>query len=55
MFCGEILTPLFRHMGYDSVMYNHGVNEFGKDYILTETTKINTIRYYGVQVKAGNV
>lgn len=55
LFCEEILTPLFRHMGFESVIFNHGSKEFGKDYILTEMTKINTFRYYGVQVKAGNI
>ena len=54
-FCEDILTPLFRHMGFESVTFNHGSKEFGKDYILTEITKINTFRYYGVQVKAGNI
>lgn len=55
LFCEEILTPLFRHMGFEGVIFNHGSKEFGKDYILTEMTKINTFRYYGVQVKAGNI
>lgn len=55
VFCEEVLTPLFRHMKFESVKYNHGVNEFGKDYILSEITKINSTRYYGVQVKAGNI
>lgn len=55
IFCEEILTPLFRHMGFDSIIFNHGAREFGKDYILSEITKINSIRYYGVQVKAGNI
>lgn len=55
VFCEEILTPLFRHMGFENVIFNHGVREFGKDYILSEITKMNTIRYYGVQVKVGNI
>lgn len=36
-------------MGFESVIFNHGSKEFGKDYILTEMTKINTFRYYGVE------
>lgn len=55
VFCEEILTPLFRHMGFESVIFNHGSRGFGKDYILKEVTKIGTFRYYGVQVKAGNI
>ena len=55
IFCKEILTPLFRHMGFESIIFNHGVREFGKDYILSEMTKIGKIRYCGVQVKAGNI
>ncbi len=55
IFCEEILTPLFRHMRFENVIYNHGANEFGKDYILAEMMKINNIRYCGVQVKVGNV
>lgn len=54
-FCEEILTPLFRHMGFENIVFNHGTREFGKDYILSEVTKIGKIRYYGVQVKAGNI
>lgn len=55
IFCKEILTPLFRRMGFEGIIFNHGVREFGKDYILFERTKIGKIRYYGVQVKAGNI
>lgn len=42
-------------MGFESIIFNHGTKEFGKDYILSEMTKIGKIRYYGVQVKAGNI
>lgn len=55
IFCEEVLTPLFRHMEFNEVIFNHGTNEFGKDYILSEISKINNLRYYGVQVKAGNI
>lgn len=55
VFCREILTPLFLRMGFLSVKFNHGTTEFGKDYLLAEMTKFNNIRYYGVQVKAGNI
>jgi hypothetical protein len=54
-FCREILEPLFRKMGFRSIVYNHGAREFGKDFTFSEFDKFDQIRHYGVQVKAGNV
>jgi len=55
MFCKEILKPLFTSMGFDSVCYNHGPNEFGKDFTFAKIDEFGIMKYYGVQVKAGNV
>ena len=50
-----VLLPLFRNMGYESVHYNHGQREFGKDIIFSEHDKLGGTRNFGVQVKLGDV
>lgn len=55
LFTTELLIPLFGKMGYNHVRYNHGPREFGKDILLSETTKLYNTRNISVQVKAGNV
>lgn len=42
-------------MNFLSVKYNHGINEYGKDYTFTELTPFGDLRYYGLQAKAGNI
>lgn len=54
LFCRQVLEPLLRRMGFD-VNYTHGCEEHGRDFVLSEPTKFGTIRYYGLQAKAGNV
>ena len=54
-FCLEVLEPLFRKMGFRSIVYNHGAKEFGKDFTFSEFDKFDQTRHYGVQVKAGDV
>ena len=54
-FTQDLLIPLFRSMGYSHVRFNHGTREFGKDILLSETTKLYNTRHISVQVKAGNV
>lgn len=51
----NVLLPLFRSMGYRSVNYNHGLNEFGKDITFSETDKLGIQRNFGVQVKIGDM
>lgn len=55
LFCHMYLTPFFRRMGFENVIFNHGNKEFGKDYILVITNIFGEKEYYGVQVKAGNM
>lgn len=55
MFCKMYLTPFFKKMGFDQVIFNHGNNEFGKDYILVTKNIFGETEYYGVQAKAGNM
>ncbi|WP_310605556.1 hypothetical protein [Anaerosporobacter sp.] len=55
LFCKEVITPLLKRMNFLSVKFNHGVGEFGKDYIVSEQTPFGTIRYYGIQVKVGDI
>lgn len=54
-FCKMYLTPFFRKMGFEQVIFNHGNKEFGKDYILTTKNIFGKTEYYGVQAKAGNM
>lgn len=51
----EVLLPIFRHMGFLDVKYNHGKREFGKDLTFSEIDKFGARRNYGVQVKAGDL
>lgn len=54
-FCKMYLTPLFKNMGFEQVIFNHGNKEFGKDYILVTKNIFGKTEYYGVQAKAGNM
>lgn len=54
-FCKMYLTPFFRKMGFEQVIFNHGNKEFGKDYILITKNIFGKTEYYGVQAKAGNM
>lgn len=55
LFCKEIITPLLRRMKFNSVKFNHGTKEYGKDYTFSELTPFGDLRHYGLQVKAGNI
>jgi len=55
LFCTEILDPLLRKMGFESVRYTHGRKEYGKDFTFSEPTKFGDWRHYGLQAKAGSV
>ncbi|MBR1930395.1 MAG: hypothetical protein IJ833_02830 [Lachnospiraceae bacterium] len=35
-FCRLYLTPFFKKIGFEQVIFNHGNKEFGKDYILVK-------------------
>lgn len=54
-FCRLYLTPFFKKIGFEQVIFNHGNKEFGKDYILVTKDIFGRTEYYGVQAKAGNV
>lgn len=54
-FCRLYLTPFFKKIGFEQVIFNHGNKEFGKDYILVTKDIFGRIEYYGVQAKAGNM
>ena len=54
-FCELYLTPFFKKIGFEQVIFNHGNNEFGKDYILVTKNIFGETEYYGVQAKAGNM
>lgn len=54
-FCKELLTPLFMRMHFQTVKYVHGIFEYGKDYYLSIRDPFGIEKYYGVQVKAGDI
>lgn len=54
-FCREILDPLLKRMGYESVRYVHGTGEFGKDFIFFRRSRFGEPIYLALQAKAGNV
>ena len=54
-FCRLYLTPFFKKIGFEQVIFNHGNKEFGKDYILVTRDIFGRTEYYGVQAKAGNM
>lgn len=55
MFCNMYLTPFFKKIGFEQVIFNHGNKEFGKDYILVTKDIFKETEYYGVQAKAGDM
>jgi len=48
LFCKLYLTPFFKKMGFEQVIFNHGNKEFGKDYILVTNNIFGETEYYGV-------
>lgn len=54
-FSKKLILPLLRRMKFDNVQYNHGKKEYGRDFLFSEINKFGETRYYGMQVKAGNV
>lgn len=55
LFCTEVLAPLLRRMGFNSVRYRHGTREYGKDFTFSELTPFGHLRNYALQAKAGNI
>lgn len=51
----EVLLPLLNKIGYSSVSYIHGTDEYGRDFTFQELNKFGEFIYYGLQVKAGDV
>lgn len=54
-FMKEVLTPLFESMGFDRINFNHGANEYGKDYIFSKKNEFNNTEYYACVVKRGDI
>lgn len=54
-FCKLYLTPFFKKIGFEQVIFNHGNKEFGKDFILVTKNLFGIKEYYGVQAKAGSL
>ncbi len=56
--CGNVLLPLFMSMerfGLYDVRYNHGTNEFGKDFTFYYYDPLKQPVYCGVQAKWGKI
>lgn len=49
------LAPYFSQLKFEKVIYNHGNQEYGKDFILRTTNIFGEHEHYGVQAKAGNL
>lgn len=54
-FSKYIVEPLLRKLKFETVKYNHGTKEYGKDFICSYSDNFGINRYIGIQVKAGNV
>jgi len=54
-FCTEVLAPLLRRMGFKFVSYQHGTDEYGRDFTFSELTPFGDYRHYGLQAKAGDI
>lgn len=55
IFSTELVEPLLRKMKFDSVRYNHGIKEYGKDFICSYIDNFKIKKYVGIQIKSGNV
>lgn len=55
LFTKEVVIPVLRRMGFQSVRYNHGVTEYGRDVLFSEVDKFSRVRHYAAQVKAGSI
>ena len=55
LFSIQVIQPLLRKMRFNSVRFNHGRKEYGKDFTFCELDKFGQVKYFGMQVKAGNV
>ncbi|CAM1333003.1 hypothetical protein [Tenacibaculum aestuariivivum] len=55
LFSTEIVNTLLNKLNYDNVIYNHGVKEYGKDFIFSEIDRLGLTKYTAIQVKAGNL
>ncbi len=54
-YTNEIIIPLLRHMGFIEVIYNHGIEEFGKDVTFAEFDRFGNKKYHAAQIKVGNI
>lgn len=54
LFCGRLLEPLLRRMGFDAVRY-HDVRDHGKDITFSEGTPFGEVRHYGLLAIAGDL
>ena len=51
----ESLMPIFRSLGFRRVDFVHGPLEAGRDLILADYDRFGLVKYYAVQVKAGDL
>lgn len=54
-FSNDVVEPLLRKLKFESVRYNHGIKEYGRDFICSYTDNFKVKRYIGIQTKAGNI
>jgi hypothetical protein len=54
-FCEEVIGPLLMKMGFKSVRYVHGRDEYGRDFIFSEVNRFDENRHIGLQAKKGSL
>src|SRR6185436_18864346 len=47
----KFVKPLLNRLGYYGVSEQHGMHEFGKDFVFSELHRLGGMRHYAAQVK----
>jgi hypothetical protein len=55
LFSTEVVASLLRRMGFVKILYSHGVDEFGRDFVFSKLDKFGNIVHYAMQVKVGDI
>ncbi|SMO94583.1 hypothetical protein [Fodinibius sediminis] len=49
------VIPIIRKIGFNSVKYNHGKREYGRDILFNRITEFQEIEFWAAQVKFGDI
>src|SRR5690242_4730775 len=47
----QFIRPLLNRLGFFAVKSLHGTQEFGKDFVFSEVTRLGIVKHYAAQVK----